>query len=76
MTEILLQYWPIIFTGGGTIVWLIRLEGKVGYNYQLMKMNSGEVKSIDGDNRGIMDRMARIETKIDLLINTLDNNKP
>ena len=74
MTEILLQYWPIVFTGGGTVIWLIRLEGKVEHNRELMGMNKENVSSVSVDTKGVLDRMARIETKIDLLITTLDNN--
>ena len=75
MTEVLLQYWPILFTAGGTLIWFIRLEGKVEHNHELMSTNRDNLTSVSGDTKGVLDRMARIETKIDLLISTLDNNK-
>jgi len=75
MTEVLLQYWPIIFTSGGALIWFIRLEGKVEHNKELVNMNRDNVKSVSGDTKGVLDRMARIETKIDLLIRALDSQK-
>ena len=75
MTEVLLQYWPIFITSGGALIWFIRLEGKVDHNHELMNRNRESVVSVSGDTKGVLDRIARIETKIDLLISTLDNNK-
>ena len=73
MTEVLLQYWPIFITAGGTLVWLIRLEGKVAYTEKITDKNSAFVKDLSSDGRDISDRIARIETKLDILIETINN---
>ena len=44
--EALVEFWPIIFTALGTIVWLVRMEGKVNHLESEMKSFKEDIDNV------------------------------
>ena len=44
--EALVEFWPIIFTALGTIVWLVRMEGKINHLESEMKSFKEDVDNV------------------------------
>jgi hypothetical protein len=71
----IIEYWSVILAIGGAIVWFIRLEAKVLANCKAIQdgekaseRNAAVIESTRKDQSELMQRIARIESKIDLLI--------
>jgi len=78
MSEHISNYWSIILTVGGAIVWFVRLEAKVMANCKAIldrekasTHNSSLIESTRKDQAEVMQRIARIEAKLDILIEQL-----
>ena len=72
IAEVILQYWPLLATGGATVVWLVRLEGMVKTNIKEMDRiektlqryadrTEEHVREIHRDIKAILERLPRHE---------------
>ncbi len=45
--EALTQYWPILITAVASVVWLVRLEGKLIYIEKMVEMQQEEIDKLN-----------------------------
>jgi len=46
MTELLLEFWPIIITSAGALIWFVRLEGRVQHLNEMLQMLRDEITGL------------------------------
>lgn len=66
--EALIQYWPIIITALGTIVWLVRLEGKHVFLERMVDMQAEEIDKLSD----LRDLVTSIKNDIEWLKKTIE----
>ncbi len=71
MTEIIQQFWPQIVVLAGGIGFVTKVSLSANTNSIKIKGILEDLHEIRSENTHVVDRMARIETKIDLLLENL-----
>ena len=61
----------LVITALGGVVWLTKLHGMASANRETIKVNSRRIESIEQNGSLMADRMARIETKLDYIIESI-----
>jgi hypothetical protein len=79
MSDILLNYWTVIVSIAGAIIWFVRLEAKVLANEKAIcdrekasELNARMIEGTRAQQSELMQRMARIESKLDLIIEQIN----
>ena len=79
MGEEIIEYWSVILAISGAIIWFVRLEAKVLANEKALcdreKASEANARLIEGartQQTELMQRMARIESKLDLIIEQIN----
>jgi len=61
----------LIAIAGGFVVWLTKIHSLARDAYHMSKENHKSLEAVVVDRNGVVDRLARIETKLDIYMGSL-----